>query len=55
MQNLSHEPIRGRRIWTAASIDDASVWTTVLSDESLDELEAFVGREDMEHPSSVRL
>ena len=54
MQNLSPEPIRGRRVWTAASIDDASAWTTVLSDESLDELETHVGREDMEPPNLSR-
>ena len=54
MQNLSTEPIRGRRVWTAATIDDASAWTTALSGESLDELEAHVGREEMAPPSLSR-
>ena len=54
MKNLSTEPIRGRRVWTAATIDDASAWTTALSNESLDELEAHVGGEDTAPPSLSR-
>ena len=41
-------------MWTAATIDDASAWTTALSGESLEELEAHVGGEEMAPPSLSR-
>ena len=48
------EPILGRRVWTAATADDASIWTTALGGESLEELEALAGLEDMDSPSLDR-
>ena len=48
------EPILGRRVWTAATADDASIWTTALGGESLRELEALAGLEDMDSPSLDR-
>ena len=51
MQSQTLEPIRGRRVWTAATAGDAPAWTTVLGEESLHELEALAGSEDMDSPS----
>ena len=48
------EPVRGRRVWTAATVDDATAWTTALGGESLEELEALAGGEDMDSPSLDR-
>ena len=54
MQSPLTTPIRGPRVWTAATVDDAPAWTTVLDEESLQELEGFVRLEDMESPGLDR-
>ncbi len=54
MQSQTLEPIRGRRVWTAATAGDASSWTTVLGEDSLRELEALAGSEEADPPSLDR-